>query len=651
MKNSIVSLFEVLPLIGLCIFCIFYDLPGSSLAQPSSNSNITTLNYSDISSINSIYNIYQNLSRTPGSNITFMPLYNSTLNMSAIVTGPCHVGPNDVVPPPLAKRAACAIYKKANALNLGFSISPTSEVIASTDRLGFYQHFDGGAGGPLTIFWSAASGANEVHGSIRELYLSIGSELSCLGYPVSDEENTLEGSGRYNLFQHGYVYWTWDGGAHDVCTSSLPSTPQQMVDSSTASDRGCSWPGVFPQWVSVQPEDNQMVAAGTVTRSFVSFHDIPWNHNSHDGIFYVNLDPAYSGLYSTAHKVVDNVPIMEMEWEIGSTNFGPTDRFPIQFWPEQGDRVWMMGRWVFDCGHEPYPTELHPVSAVAFTRNQPTIFEGDSSPTMTSKTFLYLGGEGGYYNTPVGGRDYYFDVILPASLTDTARLTAEIQYPLGNNGPSPLLVPFMISFPLPVGNPPIFIVLHAMHIIYPLSTIGASPQNQFGAIISAGWREPVLTQGYKLLRVTFDSITINKDHDPSFSGEWQHLWAGVNGHWIELSGPSGYFDLDEADDGDTKHFQDRSVMLLVPDNGNVRIHTTGWETDEIDEHFGFIPVPQDLDDNEPIGIIDRVYPVSDPNTYIPKDPRSTPDPEGGPETDSDFILRFHIDEIASYRFQ
>jgi hypothetical protein len=187
-----------------------------------------------------------------------------------------------------------------------------------------------------------------------------------------------------------------------------------------------------------------------------------------------------------------------------------------------------------------------------------------------------------------------------------------------------------------------------MHVIYPLSTVDASSQNKFGAIISAGWREPVLSQGYKLVRVTIDSITINKDHDPSFSGEWQHLWAGVNGNWIELSGPSGYFDLDNADDGDTKQFLDRSVTLLVPDNGNIRIHTTGWETDEIDEWFGFpIPSPPDLDDNEPIGIIDRVYPVSDPNTFGPKDPKSTPDPEG-PETNEDFTLRFHIDQIANY---
>ena len=33
---------------------------------------------------------------------------------------------------------------------------------------------------------------------------------------------------------------------------------------------------------------------------------------------------------------------MEMEWEIGTVNDGRDDRFPKEFWPSVGDRVWMM---------------------------------------------------------------------------------------------------------------------------------------------------------------------------------------------------------------------------------------------------------------------------------------------------------------------
>ena len=53
-----------------------------------------------------------------------------------------------------------------------------------------------------------------------------------------------------------------------------------------------------------------------------------------------------------------------------------------------------------------------------------------------------------------------------------------------------------------------------------------SADNKFGAMVAAGWREPVNLKGYKMFKITFDSILVNDDHDPSFSGEWQHLWAG-----------------------------------------------------------------------------------------------------------------------------
>jgi uncharacterized protein with LGFP repeats len=37
-----------------------------------------------------------------------------------------------------------------------------------------------------------------------------------LGYPTTDELPTPGGTGRYNHFQHGSVYWTPAAGAHEV---------------------------------------------------------------------------------------------------------------------------------------------------------------------------------------------------------------------------------------------------------------------------------------------------------------------------------------------------------------------------------------------------------------------------------------------------
>ncbi|WP_414636369.1 hypothetical protein [Actinophytocola sp.] len=45
----------------------------------------------------------------------------------------------------------------------------------------------------------------------------MGWERSCLGYPLTDEADTPGGGGRYQVFQHGSMYWTLAGGAHATC--------------------------------------------------------------------------------------------------------------------------------------------------------------------------------------------------------------------------------------------------------------------------------------------------------------------------------------------------------------------------------------------------------------------------------------------------
>ncbi|WTW96338.1 aryl-sulfate sulfotransferase [Streptomycetaceae bacterium NBC_01309] len=76
---------------------------------------------------------------------------------------------------------------------------------------GRYNHFQYGS-----IYWTAATGSHEVHGSIRELWARYGWELSVLGYPVTNELVTPDRVGRFNHFQFGSIYWTPRTGAHEV---------------------------------------------------------------------------------------------------------------------------------------------------------------------------------------------------------------------------------------------------------------------------------------------------------------------------------------------------------------------------------------------------------------------------------------------------
>jgi peptidoglycan hydrolase-like amidase len=64
------------------------------------------------------------------------------------------------------------------------------------------------------VYWSAATDAHEVHGSIRGRYDALGGPGGLLGLPVADE--VAAAGGRRGDFQGGRVYWTEATGAHEV---------------------------------------------------------------------------------------------------------------------------------------------------------------------------------------------------------------------------------------------------------------------------------------------------------------------------------------------------------------------------------------------------------------------------------------------------
>src|SRR3954447_14496675 len=91
----------------------------------------------------------------------------------------------------------------------GFLGQPTTPENPTPDGHGRYSHYQHGS-----IYWSKKTGAHEVHGAIRNLWSSLGWELSQLGYPLTDE--TSVAGGRFNRFEHGHIYWTPATGAHEV---------------------------------------------------------------------------------------------------------------------------------------------------------------------------------------------------------------------------------------------------------------------------------------------------------------------------------------------------------------------------------------------------------------------------------------------------
>ncbi|MDL9948979.1 hypothetical protein QSJ19_26045 [Gordonia sp. ABSL11-1] len=82
----------------------------------------------------------------------------------------------------------------------GFLKYPTTDEIVMPG--GRRQEFQGG-----TIYYSPQGGAHNVQGKIREKYLSLGGPVgSNLGYPISDELNN--GYQFYNKFEKGTIFWS-----------------------------------------------------------------------------------------------------------------------------------------------------------------------------------------------------------------------------------------------------------------------------------------------------------------------------------------------------------------------------------------------------------------------------------------------------------
>ena len=112
---------------------------------------------------------------------------------------------------------ACAVYGSIfkKYVNLGAEKSllglPITDETGTPDGIGRFNHFEKGS-----IYWTAKTGAFEVHGGIKDKWKKLGWEKSFLGYPITDEIKTPDTIGRYNHFEKGSIYWTPTLGANAV---------------------------------------------------------------------------------------------------------------------------------------------------------------------------------------------------------------------------------------------------------------------------------------------------------------------------------------------------------------------------------------------------------------------------------------------------
>jgi len=101
------------------------------------------------------------------------------------------------------------------SFNLGPLGLPTSDEITNPDGAGKRNTFQYGGD---HIYWSPATGAQEIGGAIFQHWGDYGYETGPLGYPISDEITNPDGVGKRNNFQNAgdHIYWSPASGAHEI---------------------------------------------------------------------------------------------------------------------------------------------------------------------------------------------------------------------------------------------------------------------------------------------------------------------------------------------------------------------------------------------------------------------------------------------------
>lgn len=147
-----------------------------------------------------------------------------------------------------------------------------------------------------------------------------------------------------------------------------------------------------PGWAMLasKPNYRPVLSEASVTcAGFVSstgFPDTDWSatHMTRDRIFDLIPSPQFSYLlaYTTKTHGV-RVPRLHCEWESGS--------MPLEWRPQVGDYVTVHGRYIFDLGHMPMSTEIHPPHSIVIERTE----EPGLGPRV-NRAIIGMGLSGGF---------------------------------------------------------------------------------------------------------------------------------------------------------------------------------------------------------------------------------------------------------------
>ncbi|BDS10458.1 hypothetical protein [Aureispira anguillae] len=144
-------------------------------------------------------------------------------------------------------------------------------------------------------------------------------------------------------------------------------------------------------WQTVHDELSYEVA-GFQDKSKVTYKDSPLTHETRDWNWDLIPDPQFMYLLGEGMKAKGNgnqlVPTLHNEWESGS--------FPIEWRPFWGEYITFWGRHVWDTGHAPVVTEIHPAHSIVREHTTASPIGKNNSMVPVNQAFIGMGLVGGF---------------------------------------------------------------------------------------------------------------------------------------------------------------------------------------------------------------------------------------------------------------
>ncbi|HYS08191.1 MAG TPA: hypothetical protein VEP66_05585 [Myxococcales bacterium] len=402
-----------------------------------------------------------------------------------------------------------------------------------------------------------------------------------------------------------------------------------------------------PSWTTTRgttERDVEQEIQGKLVRSFQTWTDAPpfqW-HRWYDWNFHLEPDPGYDWLRGLANETTGSgeLPVitkgdvkgrnqhvvfgsvMECEWDTGSfapdTMQRPGPMFDADWaWPMANQRVWLVGRSIYDGGHETSHglcrSELHPCKAVASARWEAFNFKENNGGQAGGRVFtpaiqfmFFSSRFGGFVDypdlRPADGQPYQFIVDLPEApagstgrmavggTPDTAMNTVVLRsnqllinfdrprFANTRGGRAPNVDPIVELLPEDPAHPR----LRQAKVTIPLSALTG---DSYGVLISLGWRDVSGEQAARVKKCTVKLKNLFKagiDHD-TFSEEWR-LKAGVNGRWFQWEFNGVRNNTNHSLERDEKNRPTALVIHLHEDDA-LQLAAHGAELDLVDDVY------------------------------------------------------------------